>query len=116
MSVPEILETESPWMTLLRISSLLLLVRDDKRQQELGVVAHAFNPSTRKAGRRISEFEASLVYKVSSRTAGAIQRNPEEATGNKCQRKRHCLGLGVNMERCRCPLQALEIEHLVPSC
>jgi hypothetical protein len=30
------------------------------------VVAHAFNPST-----RIFEFEASLVYKVSSRTARA---------------------------------------------
>ena len=27
-------------------------------------------------GRRISEFEASLVYKVSSRTARVIQRNP----------------------------------------
>jgi hypothetical protein len=27
-------------------------------------------------GRRISEFEASLVYRVSSRTARAIQRNP----------------------------------------
>jgi hypothetical protein len=27
-------------------------------------------------GRRTSEFEASLVYKVSSRTAKAIQRNP----------------------------------------
>jgi hypothetical protein len=27
-------------------------------------------------GRWISEFEASLVYKVSSRTAKAIQRNP----------------------------------------
>jgi hypothetical protein len=27
-------------------------------------------------GRRISEFEASLVYRVSSRTAGATQRNP----------------------------------------
>jgi hypothetical protein len=27
-------------------------------------------------GRRISEFEANLVYKVSSRTARAIQRNP----------------------------------------
>jgi hypothetical protein len=27
-------------------------------------------------GRRISEFEVSLVYKVSSRTARAIQRNP----------------------------------------
>jgi hypothetical protein len=26
--------------------------------------------------RRISEFKASLVYKVSSRTARAIQRNP----------------------------------------
>jgi hypothetical protein len=27
-------------------------------------------------GKQISEFEASLVYKVSSRTARAIQRNP----------------------------------------
>jgi hypothetical protein len=27
-------------------------------------------------GRRISELEASLVYRVSSRTARAIQRNP----------------------------------------
>jgi hypothetical protein len=29
---------------------------------------------------RISEFEASLVYKVSSRTARAIQRNPVSKT------------------------------------
>jgi hypothetical protein len=36
------------------------------------VVAHAFNPSTRGGrGRRISEFEVSLVYKVSARTARA---------------------------------------------
>ena len=42
----------------------------------LGVVAHAFNHSTWGGrGRRISKFEASLVYKVSSRTAKAIQRN-----------------------------------------
>jgi hypothetical protein len=41
----------------------------------MGVVAHAFNPSTREAGRQISEFEASLVYRVSSRTARATQRN-----------------------------------------
>jgi hypothetical protein len=27
-------------------------------------------------GRQISEFEASLVYKVSSRTARSLQRNP----------------------------------------
>jgi hypothetical protein len=33
------------------------------------VVAHAFSPST-------WEFEASLVYRVSSRTARATQRNP----------------------------------------
>jgi hypothetical protein len=30
----------------------------------------------RRQGRRISEFEASLVYRVSSRTARATQRNP----------------------------------------
>jgi hypothetical protein len=42
------------------------------------VVAHTFNPSTLEGGRgrQISEFEASLVYKVSFRTASAIQRNP----------------------------------------
>ena len=40
------------------------------------MVAHACNPSTL-GGRRkwISEFEASLVYRVSSRTVRAIQRN-----------------------------------------
>jgi hypothetical protein len=38
---------------------------------------HTFNPSSQEAeAGRISEFEASLVYKVSSRTARAIQRNP----------------------------------------
>jgi hypothetical protein len=42
------------------------------------VVAHAFNPSQHLGGRGrwIYEFEASLVCKVSSRTARAIQRNP----------------------------------------
>jgi hypothetical protein len=40
-------------------------------------------------GRRISEFETSLVYKVSSRTARAIQRNPvskKNKTKNKKQK------------------------------
>jgi hypothetical protein len=41
------------------------------------VVAHALNPSTWKveAGRFL-KFEASLVYRVSSRTARTTQRNP----------------------------------------
>jgi hypothetical protein len=34
-------------------------------------------------GRWISEFEASLVYKVSSRTARNIQRNPFSKNKNK---------------------------------
>jgi hypothetical protein len=39
-------------------------------------------------GRRISEFKASLVYRVSSRTARAIQRNP-------VSKKKNCfVGLG----------------------
>jgi hypothetical protein len=40
------------------------------------MVVRAFNPSTRETGRQISEFQDSLVCKVSSRTARAIQRNP----------------------------------------
>jgi hypothetical protein len=41
------------------------------------VVAHAFNPSTWKAeAGGISEFKASLVYRVKSRIAKATQRNP----------------------------------------
>jgi hypothetical protein len=48
------------------------------------VVAHACNSSTWEAeARQISEFEASLVYRVSSRTAKATQRNPVSKTKNK---------------------------------
>jgi hypothetical protein len=36
-----------------------------------------------RGGRWISEFKASLVYKVSSRTARAIQRNPVSKQTNK---------------------------------
>jgi hypothetical protein len=38
-------------------------------------------------GRWISEFEASLVYRVSSRTARAIQRNPVSGKQNKIKTK-----------------------------
>jgi hypothetical protein len=39
-------------------------------------------------GRRISEFEASLVYKVSSRTARATQRNPVSKNQKKKKKKK----------------------------
>jgi hypothetical protein len=38
-------------------------------------------------GRWISEFEASLVYRVSSRTARAIQRNPVSKKPNQPNKK-----------------------------
>jgi hypothetical protein len=40
-------------------------------------------------GRQISEFEASLVYGVSSRTARAIQRNPVSKNQTKNKKKKH---------------------------
>ena len=39
-------------------------------------MAYIFGPNTWEAGRCLCEFEASLVCRVSSRTARAIQRNP----------------------------------------
>jgi hypothetical protein len=39
-------------------------------------------------GRQISEFKASLVYRVSSRTARAILRNPVLKKTNKKERKK----------------------------
>jgi hypothetical protein len=37
-------------------------------------------------GRQISEFEASLVYRVSSRTARTTQRNPDSKKQNKTKK------------------------------
>jgi hypothetical protein len=39
-------------------------------------------------GRRISEFEASVVYRVSSRTAKAIQRNPDSKNKKNKNKKK----------------------------
>jgi hypothetical protein len=39
-------------------------------------------------GRRISEFEANLVYKVSSRSARATQRNPVSKNQKKKKKKK----------------------------
>jgi hypothetical protein len=45
-------------------------------------------PALGSRGRQISEFEVSLVFRVSSRTARAIQRNPVSKKKNKNKNKR----------------------------
>jgi hypothetical protein len=49
-------------------------------------VLHVFNPSNGKAeaGGELSEFKEILVYKVSSRTARATQKNPVSKTKPVC--------------------------------
>jgi hypothetical protein len=51
------------------------------------VVAHAFNPSTREAEAG-GFLRASLVYRVSSRTARAKQRNPVSEKQNKTKQNK----------------------------
>jgi hypothetical protein len=48
-------------------------------------------------GRWISEFKASLVYRVSSRTARAIQRNPVSKNNNNKEINRVETKRGENM-------------------
>jgi hypothetical protein len=42
-------------------------------------------------GRRISEFKANLVYRVSSRTARATKRNPVSKKNKKQNKKVECI-------------------------
>jgi hypothetical protein len=49
-------------------------------------------------GRRISEFEASLVYKVSSRTARAIQRNPVSEKKKKKEEANNCKTRSISLK------------------
>jgi hypothetical protein len=62
--------------------------------------AHLSSQHSGGRGRQISEFEASLVFKVSSRTARATQRNPVSKNQTKPKTKKqnktrqkqmHCL-------------------------
>ena len=62
------------------------------------VVAHACNPSTLGGrGRWISEFKASLVYRVNARTARATQRNPVSKKTNKKKKKKKKLNASNKM-------------------
>jgi hypothetical protein len=61
------------------------------------VVAHTFNPSTweAEAGGFLSSIESSLVYRVSSRTARVIQRNPvsEKKQNQKTNKQKNLYSL-----------------------
>jgi hypothetical protein len=66
-------------------------------------------------GRRISEFKASLVYKVSSRTARAIQKNPVSKNKKTEQKKKLShenvlikRGLRLSQRRSRTPQEDLQ--------
>jgi hypothetical protein len=72
------------------------------------VVAHATLIPGR--GRWISEFEASLVYKVSSRTARVTQRNP---VLKKQQQKKKKLGFQLQGRGARSSRLCLQVESSV---
>ena len=52
------------------------------------MVAHTFNPNTWEAKADGFEFEASLVYRVSSKTARATQRNSVLGKKTKTKKKK----------------------------
>ena len=53
------------------------------------LVAHTLNPNTwGQTQADLYEFEASLVYRVSSRTARATQRNPVSKNKNKTKNQK----------------------------
>jgi hypothetical protein len=60
-------------------------------------MGHTFNPSFKKA--EAGEFKASLIYRASSRTAKATQRNPVSKT-NKQTNKKPESNKQTNNKRC----------------
>jgi hypothetical protein len=74
---------------------------------------HSFNSSTQEAeAGRFSEFEYSLVYRVSSRTARAIQRNP----ASKNQKKKIISVLRRHVDLCEFKASWLHNEFQAGSC
>jgi hypothetical protein len=66
-------------------------------------------------GRWISEFEASLVYKVSSRTARATERNPVSKKKTNKQTKTTKKGAGEMDQRLRTLTALPEVLSSIPS-
>jgi hypothetical protein len=66
-------------------------------------------------GRWISEFEASLVYRVSSRTARATQKNPvsENQKRKKERKKRGIQSCSITDLKCPVVFLFKKIQHLL---
>lgn len=62
-----------------------------KKYLSLAAVGHAFNPSTKQKQVDLCELEDSLVYRASSKTARAAQRNCLNKQRNKEANKQKCL-------------------------
>lgn len=61
---------------------------------------HTFNPSLRrKRQANLCEFAASLIYKVSSRTARSTQRNPVMTSSPATPKKKEEADLGQQIQR-----------------
>jgi hypothetical protein len=82
--------------------------RNKKAYFGQAVVAQAFNPSTWEAEAGGFEFKASLVYRVSSRTARATQRNPvSKKTKRSIFYEKHLSNQAVDMRISVCLRSAL---------
>jgi hypothetical protein len=86
------------------LTSILVPYEKEKNGENsrVVVVAHTFNLHLGGRGRRISEFEASLVYRVSSRTA---QRNP--VLKNKTKQKKEWRKYKKPLKISNAPISAL---------
>ena len=63
------------------------------------------------SGRRISEFEASLVYRVSSRTARATQRNPVLKKQTNKQKRKERKKKKKKKKTCKTKIMKFKEEH-----
>jgi hypothetical protein len=83
------------------------------------VATHLYSQHLGGRGRQISEFKASLVYRVSSRTARATQRNPvknKNKTKNKTKTPCHLQGRSSEVSQDACAdgdiaLDERKLEH-----
>jgi hypothetical protein len=64
-------------------------------------------------GRWISEFEASLVYRVSSRTARAIQRNPVSKKQNKTKQNKDNVGPALLRQSLKVSLNYMKMSQKI---